>query len=222
MKFTEKDIDGIALRDLRDFLRRHHIDNGINIVLLESLFIKEWRRACRKNPVKMDQVEEKRASVLADTKRILKALFNAGFITIGKYDGIELTEKGARLKASSLRQYSRRAAQKQLDLFIARCNDINTRIPTADDPISLCRIQKAIIFGSFARGDENVGDLDVYAEIVVKETGEQAIKGLFRKLRGRHPLEFTLSYLQRNLTIIQLSITLPPGVPESEMIDCGV
>ncbi|MCG2787672.1 MAG: hypothetical protein L6461_21510 [Anaerolineae bacterium] len=221
MNFTEKIIDGISLRELRDFLHRHWGSAG-NEVQIDSLLIAEWRRAYRKNPVSSKDVEEKRASVLAETKRILKALFDAGFITNGHQDDIKLTEKGTRLKASSLRRYSRGAAQKQLEQFIARCNDINTRIPTADDPISLCRIQKAIIFGSFARGDENVGDLDVYVEIVVKEAGEQAIKGLFRKLRGRHPLEFTLSYLQRNLTIIQLSITLPPGVPESEMIDCGV
>lgn len=221
MNFTEKNIDGISLRELRNFLRRHWGSAG-NEVQIDSLLIAEWRCACRKNPVSIKVVEEKRASVPADTKRILKALFDAGFITNGRQDDIELTEKGTRLKASSLRRYSRSAAQKQLDQFIVRCNDVNTRTPTANDPISLCRVQKAIIFGSFARGDENVGDLDIYVEIVVKDTGKQAIKGLFRKLCGRHPLEFALSYLHRNLTIIQLSITLPPGVPESEMIDCGV
>lgn len=221
MKFTEKNIDGISLRGLRDFLRRHWGSAG-NKVQIDSLLIAEWRRAYRMNPVSSKVAEEKRAAILADTERILKVLFDAGFITNGKYDGIELTEKGTGLKASSLRRYSRDTAQKQLDQFITRCNDINTRIPTADDPISLCRIQKAIIFGSFARGEENVGDLDVYVEIVVKEAGEQAIKGLLCNLRGRHPMEFALSYLHRNLTIIQLSTTLPPGVSENEMIDCGV
>lgn len=221
MKFTEKNIDGISLRELRDFLRRHWGSAG-NKVQIDRLLIAEWRRAYRKNPVRSKVVEEKRAAILADTERILKVLFDAGFITNGKYDGIELTEKGTGLKASSLRRYSRDTAQKQLDQFITRCKDINTRTPTADDPISLCRIQKAIIFGSFARGEENVGDLDIYVEIVVKDAGEQAIKDLFRKLRGRHPMGFALSYLQRNLTIIQLSTMLPPGVSENEMIDCGV
>jgi hypothetical protein len=84
MKFTIKDVNGIPLVQLRDFLRRHWKQTDpfrVSCPTIESMYRREWRRYIRTNPnLRTSEAAEKQAVVRAETKKTLQACLKAGFV----------------------------------------------------------------------------------------------------------------------------------------------
>lgn len=223
MDFTQHKIDGMPLRDAREFLRRHGTTRNI-----ERVSTLEWRRYVDANRLSARSCRDQMPIHFAKTLGTLRALEANGFIVIDEDNQrFTMTDLGRRLKASSLRRYSREAAQRQLDEFCARCRDINRRAPDRLDPLSLCQI-KATCFGSFVRGEQEVGDCDIFVVVRIKagsialreweeyidETEDLSIADGLRI----NPDVLVLKYIKRGLNIISMTNKLPP-IPDAEKLE---
>lgn len=223
MDFTQYKIDGISLRDAREFLRRRGTTRNI-----ERVSTLEWRRYVDSNRLSARSCRHQMPIHFAKTLDTLRTLEANGFIVIDENNQrFTMTDLGRRLKASSLRRYSREAAQRQLDEFCARCRDINRRAPDRLDPLSLCQI-KATCFGSFVRGEQEVGDCDIFVVVRIKpgtialrEWGEYIETTRDLSITDgleRNPDVLVWKHIRRRLNIISMTNKMPP-VPENEKLE---
>ncbi len=96
---------------------------------------------------------------------LLQALEQDGFIERrDRIDVWRLTIKGNALAHAKARRVSRGAAQRQLDEFLVRIQQLKT------DPHHLWRVHRVSLFGSFADpASPEVGDVDLVVELATKE-----------------------------------------------------
>ena len=97
--------------------------------------------------------------------QLLRALVEEGLVE--RLDGSDLwraTIKGNALAQAKARRISRAAAQRQLDAFLARVQELKA------DPHHLWRVHRVSLFGSFADPTAaDVGDVDLVVELATKE-----------------------------------------------------
>jgi len=80
----------------------------------------------------------------------------------------KLTKAGKEFaRASGAKRLKRETALQTLEAFIARVAEVNT------DPRFLVRVTRAVVYGSYVRGEETVGDLDLAVDYESKITGEE-------------------------------------------------
>lgn len=87
----------------------------------------------------------------------------------------KLTKSGEEFaRASGAKRLKRETAAQVLEGFMSRVAEVNA------DPRFLVRITRAVVYGSFVRGEETVGDLDLAIDYESKLTGEER-KEAFKK-----------------------------------------
>jgi predicted nucleotidyltransferase len=135
---------------------------------------------------------------------------------------------GNKLKQASLRRYSRAAAQKQLNQFLDRCRTVNGMTPNMAEPLSLCEVMSVTVFGSYARGSMDVGDVDLVVKVQIRDVPEahryieQVTKQIFSQAAAHHPIVIAEIYLFKNLNILATTDILPGNLGEDEVIRCDV
>ena len=104
----------------------------------------------------------------------------------------KLTKVGEEFaRASGAKRLKRETAAQTLESFMSRVAEVNA------DPRFLVRITRAVAYGSYVRGEETVGDLDLAVDYESKLTGEkrkEAFKKHFKASEriGRSVLAFIL------------------------------
>ncbi len=260
MKFDWKTpIRGIPPIELRNFLKQNfplYIGDGITLEgVVDKLFLQEmrnsswlWTESLKDRKIKIENIKN---DARERCRQLIQACLEGGFIEIRKEipldrpslqtHGVDedpkpatyytLTDLGGDFRNASPRRFSRAAAQRQLDFFLDRCRDVNARPADITDPISLCCVQTVKLYGSFARGEENVGDLDLMMDIAFKDPdlataynteilNQGGLEGFFRS-------EATIlarRYLLRGLTILRTTPHFPKewAPPPNEILDCGI
>lgn len=138
-----------------------------------------------------------------EAKKLLQRMSKEGYVN--KYDGgYIIKEPGIRLAHASIDYVPRAQAQRALDTFLDRVNTINTKkVPC------IFHIPIVVVFGSFAEGKDQVGDIDISfsspfrkdlkdriqisEEIYKMESAEEEL-GL--SIPTLPPLEYAQSWLQ--------------------------
>ena len=137
-------IAGLNAKVLRDFLRKCH--TGFS----QDRIIKDLKVSTRQ------------------AARIISTLLREGYIeaahtgsqTICARRWYCATTKGKELmRASAASRVSRKTAQMTLDAFMRRVNEVNR------DPRYLCFITQVVVFGSFLKNVDKLGDVDVAVDI---------------------------------------------------------
>ena len=229
MKFNwDKTINGFRLIALRDFLRKNFAYSTSDGITAEGVFRRVWRRVSD-NYYFLDDAsfDLQKERCQKECEASINALLDGGFIkrTL-RENSYTLTDLGASFWVSSPKRYRRAAAQKQLDIFLERCREINARTAEIKDPESLCSVQKVIVFGSFARGEDPVGDIDIFIQLEVRDL--EAVRKYQQRLSRRKltleqefaldPQALALKYIHRGLTIIRMTSRIPNSVPPSEKV----
>src|SRR5260370_40713744 len=87
----------------------------------------------------------------------------------------KLTKSGEEFaRASGAKRLKRETAAQTLEGFMSRVAEVNA------DLRFLVRITRAVVYGSYVRGEETVGDLDLAVEYESKLTGEER-KAAFKR-----------------------------------------
>jgi len=87
----------------------------------------------------------------------------------------KLTKSGEEFaRASGAKRLKRETAAQMLEGFVSRVAEVNA------DPRFLVRITRAVVYGSFVRGEETVGDLDLAVDYESKMSGAERIEA-FKK-----------------------------------------
>jgi predicted nucleotidyltransferase len=93
---------------------------------------------------------------------LMNALLKLGYIAEEKKQYpdesqfYKLTKSGKEFaRASGAKRLNRETATQVLDGFLARLSEVNA------DPRFLVRVTRAVVYGSYVRGEETVGDLDL-------------------------------------------------------------
>jgi hypothetical protein len=222
--WTEKP-NGLDLLELRDFMKRSVSGTEISISTLASIFRHEWRRMVRtENPRQGADLPALRQKVETECLLSLATLQKLGYIEIIQDPpfGIHYsrTIAGAAFAMASPKRFTRQAAQKQLDEFIRRCQELNAQVPSLDHPETICRVEAVVVFGSFAtEGITDVGDVDLCLTLSVRD------RDLYRQHNSRSFKRFAVSEalkrapdfqalkkLRRGLNILSIGTELPEGV----------
>lgn len=120
----------------------------------------------------------------------MNALLKLGYIAEEEkqysYEGqwYKLTKLGKNFaQASGAKRLKREAATQALESFMSRVTEVNA------DPRFLVRITRVVIFGSYVRGEETVGDLDLAVDyeskITVNDKDRHKIYSEYFKASGR-------------------------------------
>jgi hypothetical protein len=214
--------DGIRMVELRDFIRRAVSNNEFRITRLEVIIFREQRRALRQ--ASGPDVLAVRQSIEKDCKQYLETLLKLEYIetiTDPKFgEHYMQTVAGAAFAMASPKRFTRKAAQKQLDEFLRRCQELNTQAPNIENPETICQVDSVIVFGSFAAdGTTDVGDVDLCLTLSVRDTAmfQKHIRKAFHSLAvsdalQRAPENLALKKLRKGLNILSIGINLPDGV----------
>jgi predicted nucleotidyltransferase len=163
----KQEIGGVPLLRVRDWLAN-------DSTRTESCL---FARFCRWEPTRYKPAEyiTKRVSAL------LSALLELGYIAEeekqypNESQFYKLTKSGEEFaRASGAKRLKRETAAQTLEGFMSRVAEVNA------DPRFLVRITRAVVYGSYVRGEETVGDLDLAVEYESKLTGEER-KEAFKK-----------------------------------------
>jgi hypothetical protein len=216
--------DGIAMKDLRDFIRRAIPGNEDLGADLEYIFWREWRREIRIQGHRYATYPTAQQKVKANCIQYLETLQRLGYIEAQSGPGDEIfyskTDLGAAFASARLKRYTRQAAQRQLDEFLQRCHDLNAQSPNVDQPATICQVDEVILYGSFANQDTaSVGDVDVCLRLSVRD------KNLFRQYLantihsmpvhealGHLPDRLAVKKLRKGLNILSVGFELPDGI----------
>lgn len=137
-------IAGFDAKALRDFLRKCHT-GFYQDRMIRDLKVSAWKAA-----------------------RIIGALLREQYIepeerwrkTVRAMQWYRATKKGKELmRASAAMPVTRKTAQMSLDAFMRRVNEVNR------DPRYLCFITKVVVFGSFLKNVDRLGDVDVAVDM---------------------------------------------------------
>jgi len=162
-----QEIGGVPVLRVRDWLAR----DGTRT---RSCLVPCFRRW---NPTRFMPEE----FIAARVSVLLNALLELGYIVEEekRYPDepqfYKLTKSGEEFaRASGAKRLKRETAAKTLEGFMSRVAEVN------DDPRFLVRITRAVVYGSYVRGEETVGDLDLAVEYESKLTGKEQKEG-FKK-----------------------------------------
>lgn len=161
------EIGGVPVLRVRDWLARDSTRRSSCLV------------ACfhRWSPTRFEpeEVIARRVSVL------LNALLELGYIAEEEKQHpddaqfYKLTRVGEEFaRASGAKRVKSGMAAKTLEGFMSRVAEVNS------DPRFLVRITRAVVYGSYVRGEETVGDLDLAADYESKVSGDER-KEAFKK-----------------------------------------
>ncbi|MFP5236650.1 MAG: nucleotidyltransferase domain-containing protein [Acidobacteriota bacterium] len=163
----KQEIGGVPILRVRDWLSR------------DSMRTKSCLVACF-HRWKLTRYEpEEQISHRVD--KLMNALFNLGYIVQEEkqfpdeshfYRLTKLGEEFAR--ASGAKRLKRETAAQTLERFMSRVAKVNA------DARFLVRVTRVVVYGSFVRGEETVGDLDLAVGYESKVTGEER-KEAFKK-----------------------------------------
>lgn len=137
-------VAGLDAKVLRDFLRKFH--TGFNQEwMIKDLKVSAWKAGRIIGALLREQYIEPEESW---QKRVrAKRWYHA-------------TIKGKELmRASAANRVTRKTAQMSLDAFMRRVNEVNR------DPRYLCYITKVVVFGSFLKNVDRLGDVDVAVDM---------------------------------------------------------
>lgn len=163
----KQEIGGVPILRVRDWLSRDSMRTRSSLVAC----FHRWKLT-RYEP-------EQQIGHRADT--LMNALFNLGYIVQEEkqypdesqfYRLTKLGEDFAR--ASGAKRLKRETAAQTLESFMSRVAEVN------DDPRFLVRVTRVVVYGSYVRGEETVGDLDIAVDYESKLTGEER-KEAFKK-----------------------------------------
>lgn len=170
----KEEIGGVPILKVRDWMANDSIRSRSCLI----------SRFCRWSPTqyKSPAYIEKRVSAL------LKALLEQGYIEPeeklypDERQFYMLTALGKEFsRASGAKRVKRETATQVLDGFMARVAEINS------DPRFLVRVTRAVVYGSYVRGEETVGDLDLavaYESKIISEERQRVYTEHF-KASGR-------------------------------------
>jgi predicted nucleotidyltransferase len=155
-------IDGVPILKVRDWMK----GNGTSSRSFLAACFHRWEPTRRKSV----ECVNRKASAL------LKALLELGYISAKEKLGTDevqyykLTGLGKEfVRASGARRLKRETVTQALDDFKIRLAEVNA------SPRFLVRVTRAVLYGSYLRGEETVGDLDLAADYESKITGEDPI-----------------------------------------------
>lgn len=163
----KQQLGGVPILRVRDWLSR---DSIRTISCLVACFHR-WKLT-RYEP-------EEQIAHRVDT--LMDALFNLGYIVEeekqypGESQFYKLTKLGEEFaRASGAKRLKRDTAAQTLVSFMSRVAEVNA------DPRFLVRVTRVVVYGSYVRGEETVGDLDIAVDYESKLTGEER-KEAFKK-----------------------------------------
>ena len=156
----KEEIGGVPVLKVRDWLAR---DLTRTRPCLDACF-RRWRLML----YKPQEDVARRVSVL------LSALLALGYIAEEEKqypDGeqfYKLTKLGKEFsRASGAKRLKRETAKQTLESLMSRIEEVNA------NPRFLVRITRAVVYGSYVRGEGTVGDLDLAVDYESKFTGEE-------------------------------------------------
>jgi hypothetical protein len=214
--------DGIAMIELRDFMRRAVSNSELRITHLQNIIFGEQRRALRN--VTCPDVQAVRQRIEKDCEQYLEALQKLEYIETFtdpiSGDHYRQTVAGAAFSMAIPKRFTRKAAQKQLDEFIRRCQELNAQSPNINIPETICQVDALILYGSFAADDTtDVGDVDLCLTLSVRDQALflDHIRKVFQTFATaealqRGPENLALKKLRKGLNILSIGNQLPEGV----------
>jgi hypothetical protein len=202
-------ISGFNRRELRDFLKKFQTQN-----ILAPYYIRRRLRKAHLDTLRHAEYQEidQREGIAAylaryeneEFQKYITALELGGFV-IKHGEQFELTELARRLLKARMKRHSRAAAQRQLELFVARCRAANESYDFSE-AACLLKINELAVFGSFLdRQCDEVGDVDVYIHVTFKKEALEYLQD--REISGTGMLsEFkkAMGRLKKGLNIIDL------------------
>ena len=152
-------IGGVPILKVRDWMK----GNGTSSRSFLAACFHRWEPTRRKS----EECVNRKATAL------LKALLELGYISAEEERGTnvvqyyKLTGLGKEfVRSSGARRLKRETVTQALDDFKVRLAEVNA------SPRFLVRVTRAVLYGSYLRGEETVGDLDLAADYESKITGE--------------------------------------------------
>lgn len=163
----KQEIGGVPILRVRDWLSRDSMRTRSCLVAC----FHRWKLT-RYEP-------EEQIAHRVDT--LMDALFKLGYIEkeVKRYPDesqfYKLTTLGEKFaRASGAKRLKRETAAQALESFMSRVAEVNA------DPRFLVRVTRVVVYGSYIRGEETVGDLDIAVDYESKLTGEER-KEAFKK-----------------------------------------
>jgi hypothetical protein len=221
-------LDGISVAELRDFIRRAVSNNELRITRLEGIIFREQRRALRQ--ASGSDVLAIRQKVEKDCKHYLETLQKLEYIetiTDPNFGNHYMqTVAGAAFAMASPKRFTRKAAQKQLDEFIRRCQKLNSQAPNIENPETICQVDSVIVYGSFAtEGTTDVGDVDLCVRITIQDEVLYRKYGsmLFERFAladalNHAPESQAMKKLRKGLNILSIGTQLPEEVSGTTLL----
>jgi len=215
--------DGIDMTELRDFMKRAIANDDIQLTGLQNIIFYEQRRIkCMQHP-RIEEIRAIEQKVEVDCKSYISALLKLGYIEVRP----EITDdvyymqtiSGTAFAMASPKRFTRKAAQKQLDEFLRRCNELNNQAPNLDVPETICQVDSVILFGSFAKDAlSDVGDVDLCLNISVRDqdlynkyNSKSFIQYGVAETLNRNPIFLARKKLRKGLNILSIGSQLPEG-----------
>jgi predicted nucleotidyltransferase len=116
---------------------------------------------------------------------LMNALLKLGYIVEEEKqhpDGSQfykLTKSGEEFaRASGAKRLKRETASQMLEGFMSRVAEVNA------DPRFLVRVTRAVLYGSYVRGEETVGDLDLAVDYESKVKGKERTEAFKRHFKA--------------------------------------
>jgi hypothetical protein len=233
MKFDwSASINNVPLTELRLFLRWNFSPSEITFDSVDGILDRELRRKINtlsKIPHPQWDMEKEKAKLQEHCQLFIEALLAGGFIKVFEPQREDITyytitELGNHLWHSRLRRYTHAAAEKQLNILLENCRMHNARKLSADDPLSFCSIRSVTVFGSYMRGEKEVGDVDVIIDVSIRD--KRLYDKYMRKMISTTPLYQiatrspevqVLRHIKKGLNIIGLSTIPLEAVPVEEV-----
>ena len=157
---SEQEIGGVPILRVRDWLAR---DSTRTRDCLAACF-------CRWKPTRY--MPEKEISLRVST--LMNTLLKLGYIAEeekqypDESQFYKLTKSGKEFaRASGAKRLRRESVAQALEGFKSRVEEVNAA------PRFLVRTTRAVVYGSYVRGEETVGDLDLAVDYESKITGEE-------------------------------------------------
>lgn len=206
IKSSDK-ILGISILKIRDFFKRHTTQWDIGNIM--HFFCLDKREA------KILMKEFEKENLIEKTEK-----FNNEQLWRNS------TKGNALALASAAKPILRKTADKKINEFLTRVKEINTNL------YYLYKIEKVVVFGSYLRDDEKLGDIDLAIKIAPKECDQDKFKQMLRKRSldakqdGRHflnyleeifwPREEVLRYLKSRSRSISIHFTDEPILKDAK------
>lgn len=179
----EQEVGGVPILRVRDWLAR---DSTRTRGCLTACF-------CRWQPTRYKSAEY----ISGRVSMLMSALLKLGYLVEedkqypDESQFYKLTTSGKEFaRASGAKRVKRGTAAQTLEGFMARVAEVNA------NPRFLVRVTRAVVYGSYIRGEETVGDLDLAVDYESKLAGgrqEEAIRKHFEE-SGRKARSFLDEY----------------------------